>query len=204
MTHAVTGDLHWEVKYNALDFWFDVFEVHLNNQGKFITWKKQLETDIMWAFIHSGMIDRVFPSVTFSKEQRKIVTLNETEIRRRLIKALNQLSHTGCLYVLKTACLDDCDLEVSKKAATAVSKLMKLLKMYQVSKSMFWWFCSDKYVWQVPCDQVDMSEPPSPCVQTNRINAPSSNSPGCPEMNAASSEFASAFTPQVRFSVVTE
>uniref|UniRef100_A0AAR5PC34 BRCA1-associated ATM activator 1 n=2 Tax=Dendroctonus ponderosae TaxID=77166 RepID=A0AAR5PC34_DENPD len=162
MTHAVTGDLHWEVKYNALDFWFDVFEVHLNNQG---------------------MIDRVFPAVTFSKEQRKIVTLNETEIRRRLIKALNQLSHTGCLYVLKTAFLDDCDVQVSKKAANAVSKMMKLLKMYHV-----------------PCDHIDMSEPPSPCVQTNNITAASPSSTSSipsPEMNAVSPESTSAFSPQV-------
>lgn len=65
MSHAAVTDLHWEVKVNALDFWHNVLERHLMDQG---------------------VIDGSFPKITFSKENRKIVTLNEIEIKRRLVK----------------------------------------------------------------------------------------------------------------------
>lgn len=65
MTHAVMVDLHWEVKVKALNFWQKVLERHLMDQG---------------------VIDGTFPKITFSKEHRKIVTLNEIEIKRRLVK----------------------------------------------------------------------------------------------------------------------
>ncbi|KAL1488961.1 hypothetical protein ABEB36_014744 [Hypothenemus hampei] len=109
MTHATLADLYWEVKCNALDFWIHTINIHLSNQG---------------------MIDNTFPEITFSKEHRKIVTLNEVEVRKRLIKVLNQLSQIGCLYVLKCACLDECDMEVSKKSSSATKMLVDLLKNY--------------------------------------------------------------------------
>lgn len=34
MTHAVVGDLHWEVKCKALDFWTHTLKVYLQHQGK--------------------------------------------------------------------------------------------------------------------------------------------------------------------------
>lgn len=81
MATAAIGDLYWEVQINALSFWAKVIERHMSNQG---------------------MIDGAFPQVTFSKENRKIVTLTENEIRLRLKKVLNELSDLGCLQVLTT------------------------------------------------------------------------------------------------------
>ncbi|XP_050298848.1 uncharacterized protein LOC126737833 [Anthonomus grandis grandis] len=145
MTHAAIADLHWEVKCNAVDFWFSVFHQHLTEQG---------------------MIDCGFPDFTFSKEHKKIVNLTESEVRKRLIIALNQLARIGCLYVLKYACLEDCDLEVSKKACDKVAKLAELLKKYQV-----------------PCDDIDeiqtsesmtdvvMDPSTSATVRDNQINS---------------------------------
>lgn len=74
MSHAAVADLHWEVKVKALDFWHSVIKKHL---------------------CHQGMIDGSFPNVTFSKEHKKIVVLDEREVKKRLIKVLHQLSEIG-------------------------------------------------------------------------------------------------------------
>lgn len=112
MSQTAIIDLHWEVKLNALDFWEKVIVNHLQNQG---------------------MIDGSFPNVTFSKEHRKIVTLNDAEVQNRLNKVLIQLSECRCLTVLVTAMRDDCDIEVSKKAVSIANKLAGLLKNYKVT-----------------------------------------------------------------------
>lgn len=78
MTAAAVLDLDWEVKINALEFWKYFIKSHLTDQG---------------------MLDGQFPNVTFSKEHRKIVSLNETEIKQRLNKALDELARQRCLGV---------------------------------------------------------------------------------------------------------
>lgn len=65
MSHAVLTDLYWEVKVKALEFWHKVLDRHL---------------------MYQGVIDGIFPQITFSKEDKKIITLTESEIRRRLVK----------------------------------------------------------------------------------------------------------------------
>ncbi|XP_052871472.1 uncharacterized protein LOC128277062 [Anopheles cruzii] len=81
-------------------------------------------------FQHQGMIDGTFPSVTFSKENKKIVTLTEREIQTRLMKVLNELSLRGCLGVLLACLGDDCDLEVVKEASSVIERLMSYLNKY--------------------------------------------------------------------------
>lgn len=81
MSVAAVFDLHWEVKTNALTFWDHFVKSHLSDQG---------------------MLDDSFPNVTFSKEHRKIVSLNEAEIKRRLNKALDELARQRCLGVSKS------------------------------------------------------------------------------------------------------
>lgn len=78
-----------------------------------------------------GMIDGAFPEVTFSKDSRKIVVLNDSEVRSRLNKVLYQLSETGCLFSLKSA-LEDCDREVRAIVKDIVSDFYDLLKRYEV------------------------------------------------------------------------
>lgn len=97
----------------SLTFWEQVIKNQLQNQG---------------------MIDGAFPSVTFSKENRKIVTLTDGEIKKRLHKVLQHLSSIGCLGVLTSAIEDDCDMEVSKTAVEITQKLTRLLKMYHLQK----------------------------------------------------------------------
>ncbi|CAG9824587.1 unnamed protein product [Phaedon cochleariae] len=112
MHHAVIADLHWETRVNALQFWKNVINRHLFQQG---------------------MIDGDFPEFTFSKEKRKIINLNEVEVKMRLIKVLNQLSENGCLSAFQFALQDDCDLEVTKYATDAVNDFVLLLKKYRIT-----------------------------------------------------------------------
>ena len=78
MIVAAVLDLHWEVKINALEFWRHFMKSHLTDQG---------------------MRDGCFPKMTFSKENRKIVSLDECEIKQRLNKALDELAKYCCLGV---------------------------------------------------------------------------------------------------------
>lgn len=108
LAHCAVNDFYWEVKVNALNFW---------------------RTVICRQFTHQGMIDGTFPAVTFSKEHKKIITLTDKEIQLRLHKVLNELSLRGCLGIL-IACLQDSDLEVIKKVAAIVDKVMGYLNKY--------------------------------------------------------------------------
>ncbi|XP_073839437.1 uncharacterized protein [Musca autumnalis] len=109
LTHCLISDLHWEVKVEALRFW----ELELKKQ-----------------FTNQGMIDGTFPTVTFSKEYKKIVTLNEKEIKLRIMKVFQELSQRGCLGVMVKCLQDDCDLEVLKTAVCLVHNLLEQLKKY--------------------------------------------------------------------------
>ncbi|KAF5293603.1 hypothetical protein FQA39_LY03088 [Lamprigera yunnana] len=111
MVYAAMTDLDWEVRESALNYWSKVISNHLTNQG---------------------MIDGTFPTVTFSKEKRKIVTLTEKEIRSRLNTVLDDLSKCGCLSVLIDAMQDNCDIQVLKKAVDITKTLSKFLKTYDM------------------------------------------------------------------------
>lgn len=108
LAHCAVNDFYWEVKINALNFW---------------------RTVICRQFSHQGMIDGTFPAVTFSKEHKKIITLTDKEIQLRLRKVLNELSLRGCLGIL-IECLQDSDLEVTKRVVAIVEKVMSYLNKY--------------------------------------------------------------------------
>ena len=111
MVEAAVLDLHWEVKVNALEFWRHFIHSHLTDQG---------------------MLDGSFPNMTFSKENRKIVALNESEIKRRLHKCLDELARQNCLGVLLATLEDSSDLAVSKTSADIITKLKVILVKYKV------------------------------------------------------------------------
>lgn len=115
LAHAAINDLYWEVKINALYFW---------------------QVVIMRQLKHNGVIDGAFPAVTFSKEQKKIVTLTQKEIMTRLNKILDELSTRGALGVLLECLKDDCDLEVVKVAGSIVTKVNKFLERYNYQEEM--------------------------------------------------------------------
>jgi hypothetical protein len=108
LAHCAVNDFYWEVRVNALQFWCLV---------------------IQRQFAHQGMIDGTFPAVTFSKEHKKIITLNDKEIQIRLWKVLNELSVRGCLGIL-LACLQDSDLEVINKGVMVIEKMVGYLTKY--------------------------------------------------------------------------
>lgn len=110
---AVTAvlDLHWEVKINALGFWKTFIHSHMTDQG---------------------MLDGIFPSVTFSKEHRKIVELNETEIKRRINKAMDEMAKQRCLGVLLATLKDESDFQVSKASSELINKCKTFLLRYKL------------------------------------------------------------------------
>lgn len=115
MATAAVLDLHWEVKLSALEYWTHFIESHLADQG---------------------VLDGHFPKVTFSKEHRKIVSLNETEIKRRLNKALDELAKQNCLGVLLVTLEDDSDFEVCKMSAAMINKLKTFLLKYKLNEPL--------------------------------------------------------------------
>lgn len=80
------------------------------------------------------MTDDVFPAVIFSKEQRKIIRMDDKEIRKRLFQALDQMSRSGCLGVFQHVLQSDSTPKQVQAATVAVvTKLLRLLQRYEVS-----------------------------------------------------------------------
>lgn len=115
ITHIITDDSSPATRKNALQFWRNVIRRWLTLEG---------------------MIDGEFPEVTFSKEFRKIVILNDQEVKKRLIKVMYILSENGCLSALHTS-LQDCDIEVNKAVKGIAVNLYDLLQKYNVQSSDF-------------------------------------------------------------------
>lgn len=111
MVSSASSDFHWEVQLAALKFWKIVIDNSLCEQG---------------------MLDGTFPPVTFSKESRKIVTLNKAEIQRRLLKILDELAAKGCLTVLSKLLHEDTEVEIMDANLAIALNLLDILKRYEV------------------------------------------------------------------------
>lgn len=109
LVYCAVNDLHWEVKIKALEFWEVIIRRQLQAQG---------------------VIDGNFPTVTFSKEKKKIVNLTPYEIISRLTKILDELSSRGCLGVLLSGIEEDSDLSVVKATVTVIKYLVDFLDKY--------------------------------------------------------------------------
>lgn len=110
MISAALDDLHWEVQLAALQF----FKHEIANQ-----------------LSYRGMIDGKFPTVTFSKEKRKIITLNDREILRQLTAIMHALSSIGCLTVLYECMNEMHHLEVMEQAYIMATELIQILDQYK-------------------------------------------------------------------------
>ncbi|CAH2037070.1 unnamed protein product, partial [Iphiclides podalirius] len=115
MLSAALNDFHWEVQLSALRFWKFVIRQTLHAQG---------------------MLDGTFPPVTFSKESRKIITLNEVAIRKRLNKALEELASIGCLTVLVKLLQDDSEVDIMESALQISTDLCDILDRYRVADTL--------------------------------------------------------------------
>ncbi|XP_063534223.1 uncharacterized protein LOC134744373 isoform X1 [Cydia strobilella] len=111
MVSSAVSDFHWELQLTALKFWKIVIQNSLCEQG---------------------MLDGTFPPVTFSKESRKIVTLNKAEIQRRLLKILDELAAKGCLTVLSKLLHEDIEVEIMDANLAIALNLLDILKRYEV------------------------------------------------------------------------
>ncbi|KAF7287892.1 hypothetical protein GWI33_000239 [Rhynchophorus ferrugineus] len=102
-----------EVQDYAVEFWEQVLRNQLEKQG---------------------MIDDEFPPVIFSKEQKKIVKLDDKEIRKRLFKALDCMSNAGCFNVFQTILEnEEAPKKVYRIVVKIVTKLLNLLQQYEVT-----------------------------------------------------------------------
>ncbi|XP_072931686.1 uncharacterized protein [Epargyreus clarus] len=115
MVTAALNDFHWEVQLTSLKFWRIIIQSLLNDQG---------------------MLDGTFPPVTFSRETRKIVTLNEKEIQRRLTRILDELSAIGCLTVLVKLLHDETELDIMECALSISYELLEILNTYKVPENL--------------------------------------------------------------------
>lgn len=115
MASSAMSDFHWEVQMSALKFWKVVIHSLLTEQG--------------W-------LDGTFPPVTFSRESRKIVTLNEVEIRKILLRLLDELSAIGCLTVLLKLLHEDTEVEVMEAALVIAEEIQAILNQYKVPESI--------------------------------------------------------------------
>uniref|UniRef100_A0A1E1W3R1 BRCA1-associated ATM activator 1 n=1 Tax=Pectinophora gossypiella TaxID=13191 RepID=A0A1E1W3R1_PECGO len=111
MVSSALSDFHWEVQLAALKFWKIVIQSLLNDQG---------------------MLDGTFPPVTFSRETRKIVTLNDIEIQKRLLRILNELASIGCLTVLVKLLQEDTEVEIMDTALSLALEIDDILSKYKV------------------------------------------------------------------------
>lgn len=111
MVSSALADFHWEVQLSALKFWRMVINSLLSDQG---------------------MLDGTFPPVTFSRETRKIVTLTESEIQKRLIRILYELSSIGCLTVLVKLLHEDTEPDTMEIALNISLELLNILNQYKV------------------------------------------------------------------------
>lgn len=115
MVASALSDFHWEVQLSALKFWRVVIQSLLNDQG---------------------MLDGTFPPVTFSRETRKIVTLNEQEIQRRLTRILEELASIGCLTVLVKLLHEENEVDIMDAALTISTELLEILYKYNVPENL--------------------------------------------------------------------
>lgn len=113
MMAAALDDLHSEVQLAALSFWSKVIKNQLSLRG---------------------MLDGKFPSVTFSREKRKIITLNNQEITRQLTFIMNDLSASGCLTVLLECMNEVNDIEIIQCAHFMANNFMEILDTYKFQK----------------------------------------------------------------------
>ncbi|XP_049825484.1 uncharacterized protein LOC109594552 [Aethina tumida] len=110
MSHLGVYDYEMKVRINILHFWEKVIDKLLCEQG---------------------MIDNEFPEVTFSKDTRKIIILDDGEILKRLRKIMYELSDIGCLFVLSR-------ISISRKKEekyicwSVINRLLEILKKYNV------------------------------------------------------------------------
>uniref|UniRef100_A0A1A9ZPU6 Uncharacterized protein n=1 Tax=Glossina pallidipes TaxID=7398 RepID=A0A1A9ZPU6_GLOPL len=109
ISYCILSDLDWEVKVEALHFWELEFQEQFTNQG---------------------MIDGTFPTVTFSKDNKKIVNLTEKEINLRIMKVFQELSQRGCLGVILKCLKEEYEKEVLKAVVGMVHRLFQQLKNY--------------------------------------------------------------------------
>ncbi|KAL1489929.1 hypothetical protein ABEB36_013855 [Hypothenemus hampei] len=127
---ALNHNVDWEIREQSIKFWDKVMSICLERQG---------------------MSDGNFPSVIFSKEDRKIIHLDDHEIRKRLIHALESMSQTGCFKVLQGVLQhNNSSKEVNTYTISIITKLLTLLQRYEVTPEFILFNQAYPNLWSFP------------------------------------------------------
>jgi len=119
-----------DVQEQAVKFWDHVTKKHLEKQG---------------------MTDDAFPTVIFSKEYKKIIRMDDKEIRKRLFKALDDMSKSGCFGVFQRILENEnTPKQVSGTTVAIVSKLLRLLQQYEVTPEFILFNQTYPNLWSIP------------------------------------------------------
>ncbi|XP_067615452.1 uncharacterized protein [Eurosta solidaginis] len=109
IAYVIDNDLYWEAKVEAINC---------------------LRYRICYLLTNEGMLDGTFPSVTFSKEKKKIVQLNPREVNLRFFKVLTELSQRGVLGLLLKSIQDDCDIAVIRASRSLAKKMLNKMEQH--------------------------------------------------------------------------
>lgn len=112
ISYAVLEDCHKVVKLKALSFWDLVIQ-------------KELE--------HEGMIDGTFPTVTFSKVLKKIITFDDATVEKCILRVLHRLNEIGGLNVLLYIFENANDEELINPAIKYITKIADVLTEYNIT-----------------------------------------------------------------------
>ncbi|XP_019755015.2 uncharacterized protein LOC109533940 isoform X1 [Dendroctonus ponderosae] len=130
MVKVALRENNYDVQEQAVKFWDQVTKKLLEKQG---------------------MSDDVFPSVIFSKEHKKIIRLNDKEIRKRLFQALDGMSKSGCFSVFH--CIlrnENTPKQVFGTTVAIVTKLLRLLQQYEVTPEFILFNQTYPNLWSIP------------------------------------------------------
>ncbi|XP_050302002.1 uncharacterized protein LOC126740128 isoform X2 [Anthonomus grandis grandis] len=119
-----------DVQEQTVTFWEHVTVKHLEKQG---------------------MADGEFPSVIFSKEHKKIIRMDDKEIRKRLFQALDAMSKSGCFGIFQHYLqAEGVPKSVYSTTTGIVVKLLRLLKQYEVTPEFILFNQTYPNLWSIP------------------------------------------------------
>ncbi|KAH8383028.1 hypothetical protein KR009_006308 [Drosophila setifemur] len=110
LNYCVVGDHHSTVKRNALEFWRREFYRQFTNQG---------------------MIDGAFPTVTFSKEHKKIVTLTEKEIQTSIAKVFADVQQYGYFGIILKCLREENSMDVLELLIKGTTIMVEKFERYK-------------------------------------------------------------------------
>ncbi|CAG9766514.1 unnamed protein product [Ceutorhynchus assimilis] len=134
ITKVALREKNPDVQEQAVKFWDNVIRKCLEKQG---------------------MFDDVFPSVIFSKELKKIIRLDDKEIRKRLCQTLDYMSKRGCFSIFQQILENEnTPKQVFSTTVGIITKLLRLLQQYEVTPEFILFNQTYPNLWSVQSNTI--------------------------------------------------